>query len=229
MRRFARFVGVVAAVIAAGSVAGIARGAASPITVAYAMSLRPSDIDRIPGLAIKGATHSTQRQNALLNQCSGGDVAGHDANFVEVQTYVVAGKPLQVETITSVVVVKASASAAARDVAQYRTPSFVACAGRSIAAGIRPAGSVARVQTAMLPFPGRAPQGGGFGWRATVGLRGKGAPTFVEDMRGFALGPYEVVIVVQPAVVSGPNVAFPANVEQTLLSTVLVRATSSIR
>ena len=170
----------------------------------------------------------TEHSNALLTSCSAGDTTGANASLVLVQSYDVQTAPVQQEVVGSEVIVKSSAASAARDLAVYRTSAYMRCEAQAFAAQSGGGGTTPRVQATPLPFaaPG---SGGGFGWRQSLTVRSaaysSGTGTTVEDVRGFIIGHYEVVLVVFGSGNAGA-LPFPATLEQPLLTSLLARARS---
>jgi len=215
------------AVVTAAVAVSLAGGAqASPATVANTVSLRQSDVEALPKLSVKLANRSTSHTNLLLSGCSGEDSGGISASLVVAQTYDVQSAPVQQESVTSVVIVKSSPAAAARDLAVYRTPAYEHCEAQAFAKRNSQGGTVTRAQATPLPVtvPG---SDGGFGLREALTIRTKafagGKGSLVADLRGFVLGRYEVVLLVFGSG-SGQAIPFPANIEQPLLSSLLARA-----
>jgi len=224
-------VAAVAAVLAV--VLGSSGGAPlSPVAVGEAIVLRSADL---PGFRFSPTIHVRAPAGGLSNypgaQCLGSDANGAKNSVLVMSVAVAHSGDTQVEDVISIVTVKPSVAAVARDFTVFESRGLPGCVSRveqaEFQAEFATSGgnvNVGAVHATFLPF--RAPgSDASFGWRVSAVVRDAGRLINVYvDLRGFAIGRDEVML----ETVSLPN-PFPPDTARRLSSLLLARALAQPR
>jgi hypothetical protein len=197
-------------------------GASTSAGIADAISLRASDVQDLPGWRVLHAFRESESQdNTGLARCLGSTKAAGSASEALVQSDTVADGS-EVAGLESIVIAKPSSAAAASDFTAYRERAYGSCQTALWVALERAGGEVLGVQTAALAS---AATGGdaSFGWRASMKVRSAafadGLGSAYRDLRGVAVGRYEVFLVVAG---TGPP-PMAGSAEQRILSLMVGR------